>query len=157
MPLPQEGSFLIVAFMARESMPPPDTTTGCTAASPTVMCRTHRLSPDNTVLPHHPQIPHSSEALSITLWPPNILRKTTHRHIQSPTANSRNIWAGPPPVPPTSQIRPPHFPPHCHHSIPPPPPSPPPTTTTFLFPLFLFTVLLMARIVISILCPPSKC
>ena len=148
MPLPQEGSFLIVAFMARESMPPPDNATGCTAASPTVMCRTHRLSPDNTV-------PHSSEALSITPRPPNILIKTTCRHTQSPTANSRNFslrrgGAGPPPVPPTSQIRPPHFPPRRHHSIhPPPPPTTTMTTTTFLFPLFLFAVL-KARIVIGV-------
>ena len=146
--------------MARKSMPPPDNTTGCTPASPTVMCCNHRLSPDNTALPHHPQMPHSSEALSVTPRPPNTLRKTARRHPPSPTANSSNfslrrVGADPPPVPPTSQIRPPHFPPLRHHSIP-PPTTTKTTTTTFLFPLLLFAVL-MARIVIRILCPPSKC
>ena len=78
MPPPQGKSFLIVAFMARESMPPPDNTTDSTAASPTVICRTHSLSPDNTAPPHHPQMPHSSGALSVALRPPNT--PTTHCH-----------------------------------------------------------------------------
>jgi hypothetical protein len=87
MPLPQERLVSIIAFMARESMPPPDNTTGCTPASPTVMCCNHRLSPDNTAPPHHPQMPHSSGALSVALRPPNT--PTKHRH---PLKADRQCW-----------------------------------------------------------------
>jgi len=60
MPPPQGESFLIVAFMARESMPPPDNTTDSTAASPTVICHTHSFSPDNTAPP-----PNASQLRSV--------------------------------------------------------------------------------------------